>query len=97
MRLFRRPEAKDADKLLGKWYGRNAGDPALIEFREDGRMLYLVQRSGRSERTFLTWRVDGGEIVTNQPSAPREERTTFRFDGADVVLAFGGVESRFTR
>ena len=29
----------------------------------------------------LTWRIDGEELVTDQPSAPNEERTRFRFEG----------------
>jgi hypothetical protein len=45
----------------------------------------------------LTWTVDGHELVTDQPSHPRPERTAFRWDGPTLILAFGGVETRFTR
>jgi hypothetical protein len=45
----------------------------------------------------MTYRVEGDVIVTNQPSAPHEERTRFKRDGDDLVLEFGGVASRFSR
>jgi hypothetical protein len=47
---------------------------------------------------FLTYRVVGDELVTDQPSAPREERTQFRFtQDVRLVLTFGGVQSTFRR
>jgi hypothetical protein len=46
----------------------------------------------------MTFRVDGSELVTNQPSTPREERTTFLLDGANrLVLDYGGAKASFLR
>ena len=46
----------------------------------------------------LTYRVDGDTLVSNQPSAPREERTHFVIQGdGTLILALGGEQSRFQR
>jgi len=46
----------------------------------------------------LTYRVEGQMVVTNQPSAPREERTRFRLTPqGKLILEFGGVESQYVR
>ncbi len=45
----------------------------------------------------MTWRTDGGHLVTDQPSAPREERTRYEVEGNQLVLRFGGFESRWLR
>lgn len=34
---------------------------------------------------FLTWQVEDGVLITNQPSAPREERTTYSIDAAGTL------------
>ena|SRR3989442_15505820 len=83
--------------LLGKWFGRVAGEPAALEFRPDGRVAYVVNSDGKQQTILLTWRIDGEELVTDQPSAPNEERTRFRFEGRSLIVAVGGIESRFER
>lgn len=102
MPLFKRgrsePNPSDLQqRLVGKWFGRVAGEPAALEIRLDGRMAYVVTSGGKQQTMLLTWRVDGEELVTDQPSAPKAERTRFRFEGRSLILAFGGVESRFER
>jgi hypothetical protein len=101
MPLFKRTrdEARPSSPhdLLGKWYGRVAGEPAALEFRPDGRMAYVVTSGGKQRTMLLSWRTEDDWLITDQPSAPREERTRFRFEGPRLVLAFGGVESRFDR
>jgi hypothetical protein len=46
----------------------------------------------------LTWRIEGETLVTNQPSAPREERTAYILpDDRTLILSFGGQKSRYVR
>jgi hypothetical protein len=47
---------------------------------------------------FLTFRVDGGILVTDQPSSPRQERTAYSIgpDGK-LTLWFGGQRSVYVR
>jgi hypothetical protein len=46
----------------------------------------------------LVYRVDGDELITDQPSAPGEHRTKFSFDdGGRLILEDEGETSRFVR
>jgi hypothetical protein len=83
--------------LLGRWCGLVNGEPAALEFRADGRAAYVVQSGERQQTMLLSWRLDGNDLVTNQPSDPREERTRISLEGGALMLTFGGVVTRFTR
>jgi hypothetical protein len=84
--------------LLGNWFGTVGGESVRLEFTGDGHLNYEISSGGRRQIMLLTYRVDGGAIVTDQPSHPREERTAFRFGArGTLVLAFGGIESLFRR
>jgi hypothetical protein len=97
----RTPDAEEhtkvAERLVGMWYGRVNGEPVGMDFRADGRMAYVVQSGGTAQHMILAWRLEGGQLVTNQPSAPREERSDLRLDGDDLVITFGRIATRFTR
>lgn len=95
----------DASTLVGRWvidpadsHVIEAFGQASLDFREDGSLIYSTLEGGRIQTMFLTYRVAGDELVTDQPSAPREERTQFRItqDGR-LVLTFGGVRGTFRR
>ncbi len=78
--------------LLGRWR-LDQGDKGAVErygntrleFREDGTLLYTIVGSQKDEIAVLRFRVEGNVLVTDQPSAPREERTQFDI-GADDRL-----------
>jgi hypothetical protein len=99
MRLFgRRNRSGEPDsRLIGRWLGQVGGEPVEMAFEPDGRLLYVIHSAGKQQVMLLTWTVDGHALVTDQPSDPRPERTAFRWDGPTLILAFGGVETRFTR
>ena len=93
----------DDPELVGRW----VIDPfdveaievlgqANLEFRSDGSLVYSVVKADRIQTMFLTYRVSGDELITNQPSAPLEERTRFSFtqDGC-LALTFRNQESGF--
>jgi len=88
---------KKPPSLLGKWYGRVNGEPVAIEFLADDRMAYVVQTGGKTQVMRLTFRTEGDALITNQPSAPREERSKYHFDGDALVVEFGGEQTRFAR
>jgi hypothetical protein len=70
----------------------------LLEFSTDGSLTYVVRGAEKNQIINLTYRVDGNMIVTDQPSAPREERTAFELSDAGILtLAFGGVPYRFQK
>ncbi len=92
-------------RLLGTWIA-DVSDPvtrqkygrASIEFRSDGRCVYTLHGQKSSQLILLEYQADGKVITTNQPSAPREERTLYELPQEDyLILNFGGVRSRFIR
>ena len=94
------PDASNANraKLIGKWFGRVAGDAVRLDFLEDGRLAYAILNEERTQIVRMTYRVEGAILVTDQPSHPHEERTRFSWDESGaLVLEFGGETSRFSR
>jgi len=92
-------------RLLGKW-STDISDPttrekygrASMEFRQDGMLVYTAHGKDRDQVILLDYEADGSVLTTNQPSAPREERTHYELPSRDyLVLSFGGIRSCFTR
>ena len=77
-RFFGRPPGV---LLAGTW--RQLEDPNIsMVFFPDGRLEYRTIEGDVVQIMKLTYRIDGRDIVSNQPSAPREERTAFRIEGS---------------
>ena len=85
------------EQLLGRWYAVVNGEPVGLEFLADGRAAYVILSGGKQQTMRLTWSLEGNDLVTNQPSDPREERTRFALDDDGLLLTFRGVAARFTR
>ena len=89
-------------KLVGCWQRVEPQvaheDAVEIQFSDGGRLRYCVLANDKWQIMKLTYRVDGSMLVTDQPSAPRGERTRFSLDGDDaLVLEFGGERSTYRR
>ncbi len=64
----------------------------------DGAVVYVIQQKASKQIVNLAYRVDGGRLVTNQPSDPREERTRFLFDAAgNLILEYAESKVWFAR
>ena len=82
------------NQLLGKWklceaspdFGLDAG--AMATFKDGGELLYTIPESGRLSVIRLTYRIVGNQLITNQPSAPREEVTSFEIVGDHLHLTY---------
>jgi len=85
------------DRLLGRWYGKLDGDSMALEFAPDGRLAFVALHGGKRQTIMLTYRLEGNQVVTDQPSQPRAERTKVEFAGDDLVLEFQGRKTRLTR
>jgi len=85
------------DRLLGRWYGKLDGDPIALDFAPDGRLAFVTLHGGRRQTIMLTYRVEDGDLITDQPSHPQQERTKVEFAGNDLVLDFQGRKTRLTR
>ena len=69
-----------------------------ITFFSRGELMYTIRGDLKDEIINMTYRVDGNRIVTNQPSSPREEITTFEFsEDGRLILDHGGVKARYVR
>jgi hypothetical protein len=94
---------KRHDALEGKWAIDPADVEALAEYGNvemefvGGKLRYEIVLADKRQVILMTYRVDGDEIVTTQPSHPKAERTTFHLDGDTLTLAFGGRRGRFLR
>ena len=92
-------------RLLGNWRTDPSDTDALerlgsvrLRFEDDGTLTYVIETESTDQVILLTFEVDGDELVTDQHSAPRIERTHFRFiqDGL-LVLERDGESSRYVR
>ncbi len=100
-RLLRR-RTSSAKVLVGCWHlvrsTQEPFEPAEADFRDDGRLYYSVLSRGRWQIMKLRYRVEGDFIVTEQPSAPRQERTRFSVESDGTLhLELGDKRNRFHR
>lgn len=92
-------------QLLGRW----KTDPEDIEsireqglvsldFQPNGDLTYTVHGERSDQVMLLTYKLVGDTLVTNQPSAPREERTPIRLTaGGKLIVLNGKREYAYTR
>jgi hypothetical protein len=94
----------NGDRMLGRWRLVRA-DASLafapdvrMEFRNGGRLLYEFIAGGKVHVVKLLYRVDGETLRTDNPSAPHEATTNFRFGAGEVlVFDFAGACAFFVR
>jgi hypothetical protein len=69
-----------------------------MEFSADGNLTHMLHAENENRVMLLTYRVDDGTIISNQPSNPREERTQFEItpDGK-LVLVNNGIRTRYIK
>jgi hypothetical protein len=89
--------------LVGRWRLVHTEGPAnyehvTMEFGSDGSLQYSIELPDRIQIMNLTYSVSGDVIISNQPSAPGEERTRFVL-GTDgrLELNHGGARSWFEK
>src|SRR5580704_17316394 len=92
-------------ELLGTWKSDLQDKESLrsygkvtLKFGSDGSLLYAVHQAEKDQVMRLTFRVESGFIVTDQPLNPHPERTAYELtsDGK-LVLTFGGQRACYTR
>jgi hypothetical protein len=92
------------EALIGCWHLETADsalgmtEPAEIEFKPNGQMVYSINTGTKWQIMRMNYRVDGSELVTDQPSEPKEERTGFVLEESNrLVLDYGGAKASFLR
>jgi hypothetical protein len=93
--------AVDDPRLHGRWEIVRTDDPSMeldegveLQFSPDGSLKYVIKQAGSRQVMNLTYEVQGSEIISNQPSAPAENRTKYAFsDDGQLVLELHGARS----
>jgi hypothetical protein len=92
-------------QLIGTWTTDESDDDshvefgrATLDFRPDGTLVYTIHSDDRDEKMLLTFDVQGNVLITDQPSRPHKERTSFSFtpDGK-LILRYEDHEVRYVR
>lgn len=96
----------NSELLLGTWIR----DPEDIEsirqfgnvklhFTADGQLIYTILGEYKDQKMLLTYRVEHNMLITDQPSAPREEKTHFQIadDGKLEWECTDGRRARYVR
>ena len=93
------------DALVGIWQADSRDDATLktygnvtLKFDTEGKLRYTIHGNGKDEISLLTYHLESGFIVTNQPSHPKLERTAYELtpDG-QLILHLEGQRSIFRR
>ncbi len=95
----------DVRKILGIWfidpkdsenvdeYGR-----VTLEFQRDNKLIYTIHCEGKTQHMFLTYKLENGFLITDQPSHPNVEKTQYKFtDDGKLVLKYINKKATFIK
>ncbi len=91
--------------LVGTW-NSDPSDPSAIreygvvtlKFLEDGTLLYVIHEGNVDQVIRMTYRLEPGVIVTDQPSQSRVQKTTYEVTPhGELILTMGGTTSRYLK
>ena len=92
------------EQLLGIWisdpsdsFTQRAYGNVAIEFFDDGRLVYTINEGNKTQQIIMTYHVDGNQLITDQASMPKEERTPFVVTDHHLELNYDGSTARFVR
>ncbi len=101
---FRSSVPVHSDMILGSWHLIRAegefdtGEGVELEFKPSGELIYATDTGDRWQIMRLTYRIQDDVLITDQPSAPREERTHFRLEGdGTLLLDYDGAKCWYRR
>lgn len=76
---------------------RNYGHVSM-RFDGAGKLIYTIHEADRDQIIIMAYKIDGDVLITDQPSAPKIERTRFRLDGSRcLILEYGEDPSQYMR
>jgi len=92
-------QANTGLSLIGRWRQVGpAADESTMVFTNDGKLIYSIHTSDKTQVINLVYEVSGDRIITDQPSNPRKEITRFSFEPSGIlVLDHEGDKTRFMR
>lgn len=70
----------------------------LMEFQDGGILRYTIRHESKHQIILMRYKVEGDTIISNQPSAPQEERTKYSLSPDGILtLEFEGTPYHFRR
>jgi hypothetical protein len=80
-------------EIIGKWRSdpndleamTTYGDVSL-DYSPNGALTYTVHVEAKRQIMLLTYRIEGSVLITDQPSSPREEATSFKITSTGKLL-----------
>ena len=94
----------DTKKIIGSWElveadpSLDLGDNDEMEFTEGGDLFYGIDAGSKWQIMQLTYKVENGSLITDQPSSPNEERTKYNFDEDGLlIIDYEGAFAKYQR
>jgi hypothetical protein len=90
-------------RLVGRWYLVRSDDEidaregVTVDFSADGELTYTIHQADRLQVINLVYHVVGDQVITDQPTAPSQERTRYSVEGDLLILENQCVRSWFSR
>src|SRR5664279_5136831 len=75
----------------------NFGNVYML-FTAAGKLFYDIEEDDKIQRINLTYWTENDKIITDQPSHPNQEISSYKFESNDILnIEFGGINARFKR
>jgi hypothetical protein len=74
--------------LIGLWMQADPVDSITLEFTRSEIAIYTFFEKDVKQYIFLTYKIEGKYIITDQPSHPKEEKTLFILEENKLKLYF---------
>lgn len=88
-------------RLIGLWVSETDDGEygaTRLHFYPNGDLLYVVKSEKHDEIFRLTYTTQGNVIISDQPSAPRQESTVYSIDEKGILsLEYDGICTRYKR
>ena len=76
----------------------DSDEAAFLDFSPKGQLTYSITTPRSQQEIHLVYEIVGDEIVTDQPSKPRLERSRYYFEDPNtLVIEFDGLRTWFAR
>ena len=85
----------DREFLFGRWRLAPPAVAHAFHFAPWGELVHTLE--DRNQRIVLTWRLEGDQLVTQEPSTQRTERTPIAVSGGGFELGTGQKATRYVR
>jgi uncharacterized protein (TIGR03066 family) len=92
-------QAHSATYLVGRWRQVSPADEEVtMAFTSDGKLVYSIHAGDKIQIINMVYEVSGNQIITDQPSKPHREISSFSFEPSGIlVVDYNGERARFTR